>query len=106
MVNVLMIIMAAMVLNVLVFTVVGVSVSFTVSDRQKALREVGRYNTVWAVSQAVNEFSRFETRVAEYGVPGRGIDKDEVQLRFDILHNRFDIFSRGDVQAFTDAKPE
>jgi signal transduction histidine kinase len=105
-VNVLRIIKAALGISILVFTVAGVSVSFTVSDRQKALREVGRYNTVWAVSQAVNEFSRFETRVAEYAVAGRGIDKDEVQLRFDILHNRFDVFTRGDVQAFTDAKPE
>lgn len=104
--DVLRIIKAALGVSIIVFTVAGVSVSFAVSDREKALREVARYNTVWAVSQATGEFYRFVARVAAYAVPGSGIDKDEVQLRFDILNNRLDIFSRGDVSEFTKAKPE
>ena len=93
-------------ISIIVFTVLGISASFAVLDRQKALEEAARYNTVWAVSQATGEFFRFEGRVAAYGVPGSGIDQDEVQLRFDILFNRLDIFRRGDVKEFTDAKPE
>jgi signal transduction histidine kinase len=105
-VDVLRIIKAVLGISLVVFTVAGVSVSTAVSDREKALREVARYNTVWAVSQATSEFQRFVARVAAYAVPGSGVNKDEVQLRFDILNNRLDIFSRGDVQEFTEAKPE
>jgi flagellar basal body-associated protein FliL len=105
-VNVLRIIKVALGVSIVVFTVAGVSVSFAVSDRERALREVARYNTVWAVSQATGEFYRFVARVAAYSVSGSGVDKDEVQLRFDILNNRLDIFRRGDVQEFTEAKPD
>jgi two-component system, cell cycle sensor histidine kinase PleC len=105
-VDVLRVIKAVLGVSLVVFTVAGVSVSSMVSDREKALREVARYNTVWAVSQATGEFQRFIARVAAYAVPGSGVDKDEVQLRFDILNNRLDIFSRGDVKEFTDSKPE
>jgi len=62
-------------ISLIVFTVAEANVSFVIVDRQKALREVARYNTVWAVSQAVGEFYRFEERVAAYGTPGTGIDK-------------------------------
>ena len=104
--NVLRIIKVALGISIVVFTVAGVSVSFAVSNRERALREVARYNTVWAVSQATGEFYRFVARVAAYSVSGGGVDKDEVQLRFDILNNRLDIFRRGDVQEFTEAKPD
>jgi signal transduction histidine kinase len=105
-VNVFRALKIALGISIIVFTVLGISASFAVLDRQKALEEAARYNTVWAVSQATGEFYRFEGRVAAYGVPGSGIDRDEVQLRFDILFNRLDIFRRGDVKEFTDAKPE
>ncbi len=104
--NVLRVIKAGLGISLIVFTVAEVSVSFAIVDRQKALREVARYNMVWAVSQAVGEFYRFEERVAAYGAPGTAVDSDEVQLRFDILSNRLDIFRHGDVKEFTDAKPE
>jgi signal transduction histidine kinase len=105
-VDVLRVVKVGLGISIVVFTVAGASVSTAIVDRQKALREAARYNTVWAVSQAVGEFYRFEERVAAYGAPGTGIDKDEVQLRFDILSNRLDIFRQGDVKEFTDAKPE
>ena len=96
----------ALSISIIVFTVLGVSASFAILDRQKALEDAARYNMVWAVSQATGEFYRFEGSVGAYGVPESGTDKDEVQLRFDILYNRLDIFRRGDVKEFTDAKPE
>jgi signal transduction histidine kinase len=93
-------------IGIVVFTVLGISASLAILDRQKVLEEVARYNMVWAVSQAVAEFYRFEGSVGAYGVPESGTDKDEVQLRFDILYNRLDIFRQGDVKEFTDSKPE
>jgi len=92
--------------GIVVFTVLGIAASVTILNRQKALEEVARYNTVWAVSQAVAEFYRFEGSVGAYGVPDSGTDKDEVQLRFDILYNRLDIFRRGDVKEFIDSNAE
>jgi signal transduction histidine kinase len=104
--NVLRVIKATLAISIVIFTLAGISVSFAVFDRQKALREVARYNMVWAVSQSTSEFYRFEQRVAAYTVPDSAIDKDEVQLRFDILHNRLDVLRHGDVREFTEAKPE
>ncbi len=90
--------------GILVFTVAGVSVSFAVFEQQKALREVSRYNMVWAVSQAVAEFYRFEQRVAAFATSR--VDKDEVDLRFEILRNRLGILRHGEVNDFTSSRPE
>lgn len=100
--NVLRVLKIALGVSIVVFTIAGASVSFVIFDRQKALQEVSRYNTVWAVSQATGEFYRFETRVSQFAAGG-GIDKSEVQLRFDILNNRLDVFAKGDVKQFADA---
>ena len=100
------IIKAILAVSIVAFTVAGISVSFAVIDRQKALREVARYNMVWAVSQSTAEFYRFEQRVAAYAIPDSAIDKDEVQLRFDIVRNRWEVLRHGDVREFTGARPE
>lgn len=90
--------------SIVVFTLGGISVSFAVFEQQKVLREVSRYNMVWAVSQAVAEFYRFEQRVAAVAT-GRA-DKDEVDLRFQILRNRLGILRHGEVSDFTRSRPE
>ncbi len=105
-VNPLQVIKSTLAISIVIFTVAGISVSFAVFDRQKALREVARYNMVWAVSQSTAEFYRFEQRVAAYAVPDSAVDKDEAQLRFDILRNRLEVLRHGDVREFTEAKPE
>ncbi len=102
--NRLRIIKTALVATIVAFTVAGAGVSFAVFERQQALREVARYDVVWAVSQAVNEFYRFEGRVAAYGEAG--VDAAEVQLRFDILASRLGVLRGGAVRDFTDAVPE
>ena len=92
-----------LIVSVTVFAVAGGYVSFIVQQRQEALREVSRYNVVWAVSQALPEYIRLENRIAAYGL---GLaDKKEVKLRLDILFNRTDIFHRGDVKAFVEENP-
>ncbi len=100
------VIKTALGISLVIFTLVGISVSFAVFDRQKALREVARYNMVWAVSQSSAEFYRLEQRVAAYAAPDSAIDKDEVQLRFDIVRNRLEVLRHGDVREFTEANPE
>ena len=51
-VDLLRVIKAVLGISIIVFTVAGAGVSFAIVDRQKALREVARYNMVWAVSQS------------------------------------------------------
>src|SRR3954469_11433753 len=103
-VNRLQVIKAFLAVSIMIFTVAGISVSFAVFEQQKALGEVSRYNMVWAVSQAVAEFYRFEQRVAAFATSGA--DKDEVDLRFEILRNRLGILRHGEVSDFTRSRPE
>ncbi|MGE3782181.1 MAG: sensor histidine kinase [Alphaproteobacteria bacterium] len=100
----LQVVKAILTVGILVFAIAGVSVSFAVFEQQKALRDVSRYNMVWAVSQAVAEFYRFEQRVAAFATVRS--DKDEVDLRFDILRNRLGILRHGEVNDFTGSRPE
>ena len=102
--NRLQLIKAFLAVSIVIFTVAGISVSFAVFEQQKAVREVSRYNMVWAVSQAVAEFYRFEQRVAAFAAARA--DKDEVDLRFEILRNRLGILRHGEVNDFTKARPE
>jgi signal transduction histidine kinase len=90
--------------GIVIFTLAGIGVSVAVFEHQKALREVSRYNMVWAVSQAVSEFYRFEHRVAAFAAGQT--DRDEVDLRFQILRNRLGILRHGDVNDFTASRPE
>jgi two-component system, cell cycle sensor histidine kinase PleC len=95
---------AFLAVSITLFTLAGGSVSFAVFEQQKALREVSRYNMVWAVSQAVAEFYRFEERVAAFAADRA--DKDEIDLRFQILRNRLGILRHGEVSDFTETRPE
>jgi len=88
------------------FVAAAIYISATIVERQKALREVSRYNVAWAASQAVAELYRLELRLAAFQIPGSAVDKDEVLLRFDILENRAKLLEDGGVKIFTDANPE
>jgi hypothetical protein len=79
------------------FAIAAGYISYMVVERQEGLREAARYNAAWATSQALTEFISFEQRVAAFGVPDSGVNKDEVGLRFDILFNRLKILRGGDV---------
>ena len=81
-------------------------ISSTIVDRQEALRGVSRYNTSWLASQAVAEFTRLEHRLVAYATQRGGVDKEEVQLRFDVLLNRMSLFKNGEFQEFVNSDPE
>jgi signal transduction histidine kinase len=100
----LQVIKASLAIGIAIFTLAGIAVSFAVYEQQKTLHEVSRYNMVWAVSQAVAEFYRFEQRVAAFAADRA--DKDELDLRFQILRNRLGILRHGEVSDFTDSRPE
>src|SRR5260221_5019564 len=87
---------------IVAFAAAAIYISVTIVERQKALREVSRYNVAWAASQAVAELYRLELRVAAFRLPDSGVDKDEVLLRFGILENRAKLLEDGSGQTFTD----
>jgi len=81
-------------------------ISVLVVKRQNALKEVSRYNISWLASQAVSEYTRLGQRLNAFAVPGSGVDKDEVQLRYDILLSRAKLLNDGEFQSFVVLDPE
>src|SRR4051794_22012241 len=77
-----LVVFAATIVSAAVYT------SVLIVERQDALRQVSRYNVAWLTSQAVVELQKLEQRVAASGLPESGVDRDEVELRLDILENR------------------
>jgi signal transduction histidine kinase/DNA-binding response OmpR family regulator len=80
--------------------------SVLITERQRAVADVSRYNMTWSVSQASLEVSRFETTVGAYAVHANEVDSDAVQLRYDIVVNRVGLLHTGDVGDFIRRNPE
>lgn len=73
--------------------------SMLISERQRALSEVSRYNVTWAVSQAALEMSRFEAVLAELALAqtrDQAADPGPAQTRFDIIASRLQVLDQGD----------
>jgi signal transduction histidine kinase len=88
------------------FAVAAVYISLTVVERQKALREVSRYNLTWVATQAVNETLRFELQISDLAGNANTKDLDEVRTRLDILYNRLGVLKEGMISAYIERNPE
>ena len=88
------------------FAVAAIYIAITIAERQEALRQVSRYNLVWAASQALSEIQSFERLIDAAAVPGARADADELMLRLDILFNRLEILKGGDFAHFLASKPQ
>src|SRR6516165_1062728 len=88
------------------FAVAAVYISLTVVERQKALREVSRYNLTWVATQAVNETLRFELRIASLSGNATTKNLDEARTRLDILFNRLGVLKEGMISAYIERYPE
>src|SRR3712207_2853171 len=88
------------------FVLAAAYMSMLIVERQAALAQVSRYNTSWLASQALAEFMRLQQRVSAFGVPESGIDKEEVELRFDILLSRMKLLNDGEFQNFVQSDPD
>ncbi|WP_165491101.1 putative bifunctional diguanylate cyclase/phosphodiesterase [Lichenihabitans psoromatis] len=84
----------------------AVYTSVLVVQRQDALKQLARYNTMWIASQAVNEYMRLEENLARTAVPGSALDQDDVQLRLDIVAGRVNTMANGEFGEFVSALPE
>ena len=79
--------------------------SFLTTQRQAALQEVSRYNVTWLTSQASTQLVRFKERVAEYGIPGLGVSRDEVEGRLEVLVNRVSLLQTGEAGSLIVSDP-
>jgi signal transduction histidine kinase len=95
-----------LIITISCFAAAAVYISLTVVERQKALREVSRYNLTWVATQAVNETLRFELRIADLSGNANTKDLDEVRTRLDILFNRLGVLKQGMISAYIERYPE
>src|SRR6476661_2256798 len=75
-------------------------------ERQDALQRVSRYNSAWLASQAVSELARLNERIAGYALADGTVDREEVQLRLDILMNRVGLLQGSGMAELVLARPE
>ena len=80
--------------------------SYLIVERQAALERVSRYNVAWLAGQATTELARLQERASAYMVPGTGVDRDEVQLRLDIMKNRLGLLQTGEAAQVFDSDPD
>src|SRR4051794_29609443 len=80
-------------------------ISYLIFQRQEALKEVSQDNVIWPTSQAITEFTRLEQRITAFASAELGVDQDEIQLRFDIIVNRYNILNSSNLQGFLRENP-
>ena len=94
------------VLVMLLLAAAAIGTSTLIADRQEALQRVARYNLSWLLSQAATETIRLVESISAVAVPGSKVDRDDVDLRVDIVMNRLQMLSDGEVGAFLRANPD
>ena len=93
-------------LVMLLLAAAAIGTSILIADRQEALQRVARYNMSWLLSQAATETIRLVEAVSAVAVPGSKVDRDDVDLRVEIVMNRLQLLNDGEVGAFLRANPE
>ncbi|MFL5337092.1 MAG: putative bifunctional diguanylate cyclase/phosphodiesterase [Geminicoccaceae bacterium] len=90
----------------LLLVVAAAYTSHLIVERQDALQRVSRYNSAWLASQAVSELARLKERVAGHALADGAVDREEVQLRLDILANRVGLLQGSEVAELAVNRPE
>jgi len=88
------------------FLVAAVYISVLVVQRQGTLRQISLYNPAWEAGQATSEFMRLEHRLANFTNAGSGVDREEVELRYEILRGRAQILNEGSFKDLLQSNPE
>jgi diguanylate cyclase (GGDEF)-like protein len=77
------------------FLVSAAYISLLMGQQQSALEEMSRYSSAW---EAVSEFLRLEQRLTEFDDPDSRVDRDEVELRYDIAVNRVAVLEQSGIR--------
>lgn len=76
-----------------------------IDRRDESLESFSRYNVAYSASQAVIEFQRLQKALLAFAQSRTSADLGEAQLRYEILHNRAGILSKGEFRRFTSTVP-
>src|SRR4029077_20907805 len=60
---------------------------------------------VWAASRMSADLNRLGQTLAEFAIPDTQIDKNQLQMRADIVRNRLNVMRHGEFLEFTNAIP-
>lgn len=82
------------------FVVSAAYLSWLIAERQARLERVSRLDVAWVANKAESEFFRLQQTLLAYRTGIGGVTADDVVLRFDIIHGRFNMLTEGDFGAF------
>ncbi len=91
---------------ILLMLMASVYTALVISERQRALSDISRYNVTWAVSQAGLEVARLQAALGEYAIAGTNADATQVQIRFDIVANRVEVLGQGEAGELIRSRPD
>ncbi|MCT7374661.1 putative bifunctional diguanylate cyclase/phosphodiesterase [Chelativorans salis] len=97
---------AILIATIIIFALAAGYMSFLIFERQESLSKASRYDVSWSASQGVNEFVRLLQRVTALAEEPTTPRQEEVQLRFDILKGRLNLFRSGDFERFVNQTEE
>jgi len=97
---------AILVGTIVIFAVAAGYMSFLIFERQETLSKASRYDVAWSASQGVNEYIRLFQRVTAMAEAPSTPSQEEVQLRFEILKGRLDLFESGEFRSFVSETEE
>ena len=97
-----------MVLSVGMITlaVAALYISVLIFQRQEALTQIFRYNIAYSASQGMNELLRFRQRLTAVLVEPPQANRQDVELRYQILRSRLSLFEQGEFMSFVSVMPE
>lgn len=81
-------------------TIMAAGLIYFIFREQETIRQIGRYNVTWVVSQAAHETLRLQEVVGAYASPSDVVELENIELRLQILENRMAILRRGEVGNF------
>jgi diguanylate cyclase (GGDEF)-like protein len=79
--------------------------ALSIQERQAALERTSRYVVAFSASQAVHEYARLITRIAELAAGSSDVTVDDVALRYAILQSRYKTLGKGKFVRFTSEDP-
>ncbi|WP_336070412.1 putative bifunctional diguanylate cyclase/phosphodiesterase [Nitratireductor rhodophyticola] len=97
-----------MVLSVgmIALAVAALYISVLIFQRQEALTQIFRYNIAYSASQGMNELLRFRQRLTAVLVEPPQANRQDVELRYQILRSRLSLFEQGEFMSFVSVMPE
>lgn len=80
--------------------------SYIIIQHDRAVRRLTRHDEAFDVARGAIEVMRLQSTVAVYMLPNSGITQDDIQLRYDLLRNRYQTLSRASLRDFGIDHPE